>query len=188
MRKLKLQVQMSLDGFIADTNSQMDWMVWDWTKRFQQHVLDIHTDIDTILLGRKMSADFLPYWEKVVTKPDDKEYELGRKMVDTPKIIFSKTITHTNGLNATVNNGDLAEEVNKLKKQPGKNIIAYGGATFDASLISAGLIDEFHIFVNPTAIGKGMPIFNRLESKLDLKLVKSTSFDSGITELHYLKK
>jgi dihydrofolate reductase len=84
--------------------------------------------------------------------------------------------------------GDLAEEITKIKKQPGKDIIAYGGATFVSALIKHGLIDEFHLFINPAAIGNGMPIFRELVSNQDLKLVKATSFDCGIVVLHYEPK
>jgi dihydrofolate reductase len=81
--------------------------------------------------------------------------------------------------------GDLAEEINRLKSQDGKDMIAYGGATFVSGLIQAGLIDEFHLFVNPAAIGTGMPIFKSLESKQALALKKSIAFDCGIVLLCY---
>ena len=79
----------------------------------------------------------------------------------------------------------MVDEINKLKKQDGKDIIAYGGATFVSALIKHGLIDEFHLFINPTAIGNGMSIFKELDNKQNLILVKSTSFDCGIVVLNY---
>jgi dihydrofolate reductase len=79
----------------------------------------------------------------------------------------------------------LVEEIAKLKKQGGKDIIAYGGATFVSALIKYGLVDEFHLFINPTVIGSGMSIFKELDSKQNLVLVKSTSFDCGIVVLNY---
>jgi len=189
MRKLILQVQMSVDGFIAGPNGEQDWMTWTWDRPLENFVNKITDSIDTILLGRKMSVDFLAYWENVVNnQPGSIEFEFAKKMVNTSKIIFSKTINTTNGKNTVVNNGDLAEEVNKLKSQSGKDIIAYGGATFDASLINAGLVDDFYLFVNPVAIGKGMGIFNTLPHKLDFKLVNATGYECGITVLHYRKK
>jgi dihydrofolate reductase len=84
--------------------------------------------------------------------------------------------------------GDLVEEINKLKKQTGKDIMAYGGATFVSALIKHGLIDEYHLFVSPTAIGIGMAIFKELDSKQNLALVKSRSFDCGIVVLNYVPK
>ncbi|MEH2433133.1 MAG: dihydrofolate reductase family protein [Nostoc sp.] len=80
------------------------------------------------------------------------------------------------------------EKTTKLKKQDGKDIIAYGGATFVSALIKQGLIDEFHLFINPIVIGDGMTIFKELDNKQYLTLVKSTSFDCGIVVLNYEPK
>lgn len=121
MRKLKLQVQMTVDGYIAGINGEMDFIVWNW---------------DNTVLAK----------------------------------------------------GNLVDEITKLKKQDGKDIIAYGGATFVSALIKQGLIDEFHLFINPTAIGNGMTIFQELDSKQNLTLVKSTSFDCGIVVSNYEPK
>jgi dihydrofolate reductase len=79
----------------------------------------------------------------------------------------------------------LIDEINALKKQTGKDIIAYGGAGFVSALIKEGLIDEFHLFVNPTAIGNGLAIFNELHGKQGLKLIKATAFHCGVAVLHY---
>lgn len=81
--------------------------------------------------------------------------------------------------------GDVVDEIAKRKNQDGGDIIAYGGATFVSSLIKNGLIDEFHLFINPAAIGDGMSIFKQLDSKQELKLIKATSFDCGIVVMHY---
>jgi len=84
--------------------------------------------------------------------------------------------------------GDLVDEITQLKKQKGSDIIAYGGATFVSALIQHRLIDEFHLFINPTAIGNGMTIFKELDRKQDLILVKSRSFECGIVVLNYEPK
>ena len=84
--------------------------------------------------------------------------------------------------------GELTEEIIKLKSQNGKDIIVYGGASFDSSLIKEGLIDEFHLFINPAAIGKGMTIFKDLNEIQKFTLVKSIAFDCGIVLLHYEQK
>jgi dihydrofolate reductase len=106
-------------------------------------------------------------------------------MNNTSKIVFSKTLEKSEWVNTVLAKGDLAEEIKKLKNQNGKDIIAYGGATFVSSLIKAGLIDEFHLFINPTAIGSGMTIFKGLDIKQNMTLVKSKSFDCGIVVLCY---
>lgn len=99
--------------------------------------------------------------------------------------VFTKTLEKSEWDNTVLAKGDLVDEITKLKKQDGKDIIAYGGATFVSALIKHGLIDEFHLFINPTAIGNGMSIFKELDNKQNLMLVKSTSFDCGIVVLNY---
>jgi dihydrofolate reductase len=102
--------------------------------------------------------------------------------------VFSKTLENAEWENTKLNKGDSVQEITQLKKQPGKDIIVYGGGSFVSSLIMAGLIDEYSLFVNPVALGKGMTIFNNLEDKLNLTLVKSKAFDCGIVLLCYEPK
>jgi dihydrofolate reductase len=120
-----------------------------------------------------------------VQNPNDPEFVFAKKMVETPKIVFTKTLDKSPWPNTDLAKGDLVTEVNALKNKSGKDMIVYGGATFVSSLIKAGLIDEYHFFINPTAISNGMTIFREPESKLKLKLVKSKAFDCGIVGLHY---
>lgn len=186
MRKLKLQVQISADGFIAGTNHEMDWMVWNWDEKLKDYVSALHDHVDTILLGRGMTDGFVKHWEAI--QPDSPEYEFAQIMVNYPKYSFSNTITQSEWNNTTVVNGDLVEEVNKLKNLGGKDLIVYGGANFDSSLIKANLVDEYYLFVNPAAVGKGLSIFASLEDKLQLKLVEAIPFECGIVLLHYERK
>ena len=190
MRKLKLQVQMSVDGFIAGPNGEMDWMVWDWDDKFKNYVFELTEPVDTILLGRKMTDGFVSYWSDVMTKPDDpssidRSHAFAKKMIETPKVVFTKTLKKSQWTNAEIATGDLTDEITKLKSQKGKDIVVYGGASFDSSLIKAGLIDEFHLFINPAAIGSGMTIFKDLNETQKFNLVKSVAFDCGIVGLHY---
>ena len=109
-------------------------------------------------------------------------------MTDPRKIIFTKTLDKVEWKTTELAKGNLAEEINKLKNENGKDIIAYGGAEFVSNLIKEGLIDELHLFVNPVAIGKGMPIFQELNKKQDFKLLHSQAFDCGINVLAYSLK
>ena len=109
-------------------------------------------------------------------------------MNNTPKVVISNTLTESPWENAVIAGGDLAETVNRLKAQPGGDMIAYGGGTFVRDLIAKGLLDELHLFVNPTAIGAGMPVFPHLDSHQQLRLVAARPFDCGITALHYEPK
>jgi dihydrofolate reductase len=188
MRKLKLQVQMSVDGYIAGLNGELDFMVWNWDDELKQYVEDITEPVDCIILGRKLAEGFIPHWATVAANPDDPEFADGKKFTDTHKVVFTKTLDKSEWDNTVLAKGNLVDEITKLKKQDGKDIIAYGGATFVSALIKQGLIDEFHLLINPTAIGKGMTIFKELDSKQELTLVKATSFDCGIVVLNYEPK
>jgi dihydrofolate reductase len=185
MRTLKLQVQMTLDGFIAGANGGMDWMTFDWDDALKQYVADLTEPIDTIVLGRKLAQGFIPHWAGVAANPDDPEVLAGKKYTETPKVVFSKTLAKSEWANTTLATGDIVEEIIALKQQSGADIIAYGGSNFVSNLIKHNLIDEYHLFVNPTAIGRGMPIFAGLTANLKLNLVKTAAFDCGIIVLCY---
>src|SRR3972149_12341275 len=179
MRKLKLQVQMTIDGFVAGPNGEMEWTAIDWDNELKKYVGKITEPVDCIILGRKLAQGFIPHW---ASHPKE---EGADKFNSTKKVVFTKTLEKSDWDNTVLAKDDLVEEIAKLKKQDGNDIIAYGGATFVSALIKHGLIDEFHLFINPTAIGKGMTIFKELDSKQNLNLVESTSFDCGIVVLNY---
>ena|SRR5688572_7477887 len=179
MRKLKLQMQLSVDGYVAGPNGELDWMTWEHSKELIDLINSITDSSDTILMGRKMTDGFVSYWESV--QRDSPEYTFAQKMVNIPKIVFSKTIKTVAGKNVVVENGDLATAVKNLKSKPGKDIVVYGGAGFVSSLIKEGLIDEFHFFINPVLINEGMRIFDLLNRRQKLQLLKSTAYDCGVT-------
>ena len=185
MRKLKLQVQITVDGFISGQNGEMDWMCLPWSDDVNVYVQEITEPVDTILLGRKLAEGFIPYWENIANNPNHKEYIAGVKFSTTPKLVFSRTIKKSIWANTEVLSGELSSEINKLKNQYGKDIIVYGGGTFVNSLIQAELIDEFHLLINPGAIGNGMTIFKDLTKmqKFNLKIAKQ--FDCGIALICY---
>lgn len=118
-------------------------------------------------------------------KPNDPEYEGGIKLSKTPKVVFTNTLDKSIWRNTVLATGDVEKEVNALKNQNGGDLIVYGGATFVSALIKYGLIDDYHLFINPSAIGSGMPIFKEVHSRQNLILIRSESFDCGIVVLHY---
>jgi len=184
---------MTIDGFIAGTIGEMDWMVWDWDDKLKKYVADLTEPVDCIVLGRKLAQGFITHWANVASNIDDPEQAAGNKFTETNKVVFTKTLDKTDLVVASWKNtvlatGELVEEINWLKEQKGKDIMSYGGAAFVSSLVKHQLIDEFHLFINPAAIGKGMTIFSELESKQNLTLLKSTSFDCGIVVLNYERK
>ena len=183
MRKLRLQVQISVDGCIAGPNNEMDWLVWD--DKYIKYVNDITESVDTIIMGRKMVDGFIPYWTDVMNKPDDPMNALAKKMIEIPKVVFTKTLNKPRWINTDIATGDLKDEITKLKNQNGRDIIVYGGVSFDSSLIKEKLIDEFYLFVNPVVIGNGKTIFKNLEEIQRFILIESRGFDCGLVLLHY---
>lgn len=173
---------MSIDGFIAGPNGEMDWMEWNWDEALKDYVKDITAPVDCIVLGRKLAEGFIPYWAA------NRGLEGADKMNGTQKIVFTKTLDKSVWENTVLASGELTAEINNLKKQDGKDIIAYGGACFVSALVEHDLIDEYHLIINPASIGKGMAIFNVPGSRKQFTLIKSTSFACGIVVLCYKPK
>jgi dihydrofolate reductase len=184
MRKLKLQMQITLDGFVAGPNGENDWVFIPGKQdpeALQQVIgfgVELAAGCDTILLGRKLGgAEFVGYWENVAkTQPENPWHPFAQLMANHRKIAFSRTETSLPDPNIEVENSDLATTIQALKNQPGKDIIVYGGVNFVSSLVSLNLIDEYYLIVNPIAIGSGLSIFK--ERKV-LELVSSVAFKSG---------
>ncbi len=197
MRKLILEVQLSIDGFIADINGNTDWMIWNWGPdwkwdiELQKYHTDLTTSVDCILLSRQMAEEgFIAHWANTAENTEGPQFEFAQHITDTPKIVFTKTLNQSIRIpggwdKAEIAEGDYVDAITKLKQQKGKDLLVYGGATFVSSLIKAKLIDEFHLLVNPVAIGRGLSIFNTLEDKQTMTLVKSKAFDCGMVVLHY---
>ena len=181
-------MQISLDGYVAGPNGEMDWMTFGMDDKPSAKVNDLADTSDTILLGRKMTDGFINYWEGVLKTPESPQYSFAEKMVNIPKIVFSKTIEESKWGNTTLANGELAEEIENLKSKDGKDILVYGGANFVSNLIKESLIDEYHFLINPTAIGSGLTIFSSLDDKLRLKLSQSQAYDCGVVVNTYLAK
>ena len=130
MRKLKLQVQISIDGFISTgPNDEQNWVTWAWDE-IRPYVLGLLDSTDTILIGRKLAVDYIPYWQDVNTKPDDPMYEVAQRIVRAKKVVFTRTLDKSEWGNTELAKGNLADEINKLKNQGGKDIIVYGGSSF----------------------------------------------------------
>ena len=182
MRKLKLQMQISVDGYVAGPNKEMDWMTWNWDEEALNYVSRLTEPVDTILLGRNLAEGFIPYWANEASKPEPQDASFARKMHDTPKIVFTRTLEKSDWPNTKLAKGNLADEITKLKNEPGHDIIVYGGANFVTNLIKENLIDELYLFVNPVAIGKGLTI---LDARTNLKLMEIQAFGCGIVAMKY---
>jgi dihydrofolate reductase len=179
VRKFKLQVQTTADGYMAGPNGELDWITAPWSDDLTAHVQALTDPVDTIVLGRKLAEGFIPAW---ASGPPGETQESIDWMNTTPKVVISNSLGESPWENAVVAGGDLAETVNELKSRPGGDLIAYGGGTLVRDLIAKRLLDELHLFVNPTAIGTGMPVFGDRQS---LRLVTARAFDCGISTLQF---
>ena len=176
---------MSIDGCIAGPNGEMDWIVGLSDDKVIRYAYELTESIDTILLGRKMTDVFISYWSDVINKPDDPWHAFAKKMIETPKVVFTKTLDKSKWINTEIATGDITDEIIKLKRRNGRDMVVYGGASLDSSLIKLGLIDEFLLFINPVAIGNGKTIFKDLNEIQKFNMVKTIAFDSGKVLLHY---
>lgn len=187
MRKIKLQMQVSLDGFVCGPNGEMDWTTWNWDDALKNYVKELMEPADSFIIGRVLYEGMSMYWPSAETNPDSSEDDraAAKAFNSMPKHVFSKTLQTADWNNAIIESRDLVETINTLKNQEGKDILLYGGVSLVSSFIQNNLIDEYHLFVNPTAIGKGRSIFADLTQSFGLELVKSQSFSCGIVVLHY---
>lgn len=188
MRKIKLQMQVSLDGFVCGPNGEMDWTAWNWDNDLKNYVKALMDPADSFIIGRVLYEGMSMYWPAAETNPDTGEDDraAAKTFNSMPKHVFSKTLQTADWNNAIIESGDLVETIHTLKNQAGKDILLYGGVSLVSSFIQNNLIDEYHLFINPTAIGKGRSIFGDLTENFSLKLVKSQAFSCGIVVLHYL--
>jgi dihydrofolate reductase len=187
MRKIKLQVQITLDGFVGGPAGEMDYLVWNWDERLKTYVSDLTDASDTILMGSILYQGMSGYWSSIT--PDNEQYPFAQKMNNYHKLVFSSSLTSPlTWNNSRLAKNDPANEIRSLNEQPGKDILVYGGARFVSSLIKENLIDEYHLFINPVAIGKGLSIFASLDGYRQLELAGAHRFDCGIVVLEYRKK
>lgn len=177
-RKVILDLAVTLDGFIEGTNGEVDWCIMDPDMGFTNFL----NEIDTILYGRK-SYDL---WGQYIPQDEasDDEKEIWRLVHSKEKYVFSRTQIATDN-KAIFINDNILEEVNKLKNKPGKNIWLYGGSSLITNFINLGLVDEFRLSIHPVILGEGKPLFIDIKQRLNLKLVNTRTFSSGVVQLIY---
>ncbi|MEA2430923.1 MAG: hypothetical protein QOI19_1396 [Thermoleophilaceae bacterium] len=182
MRKLIYSMSVSLDGFIAGPGGEIDWSAPDEElHRFHNERV---RELGVHLLGRRVYEEMV-YWETADQDPSAGEIvrEFAGIWQKLPKIVFSTTLEQVEG-NTRLATGDLAEEVARLKEEPGKDL-AVAGAGLAGAAIELGLVDEFQLFVNPVVLGGGTPFFPPLEERIDLELLETRTFASRIVYLRY---
>ena len=186
MRKVKLQMQMTINGYVGGLDGKNDWMTWNPDAEFTAFLTALLDASDTLLLGRKTAESIINYWEnEAVQNP---AHPFAKRIASISKVVFTKTLDQSTWNNTTLAKGNLAEEIANLKKQNGKDIIVFGGADFVSSLIKEGLIDEYHLIINPTAMRNGMTIFKSLDSIRKFTPIQAKLYPGGKTVLSYKPK
>ena len=142
------------------------------------HKVALLRSVGAHLMGRKTYADMAVAWP-------GSDGPIAAAMNDIPKVVFSRTLRTADWADSTIASGPLAEEIARLKQEPGAELMAHGGATFARALNREGLVDEYRLMVQPAALGAGMPIFDDLPASLHLELVESRPFATGAIENVY---
>ncbi|MFC7495491.1 MULTISPECIES: dihydrofolate reductase family protein [unclassified Nocardioides] len=183
MRKVTYSMSLSLDGFIVGPDGGFAWSAPD-AEVFRAHIEEVR-EVGVHLLGRRLYETML-YWETAEQDPTlgEAEREWTALWKPLPKVVFSRTLTAVEG-NARLASGGVAEEIERLRAEPGAGDIAVGGATLAAAAAAEDLIDEYRTWVYPVLVGGGTPYFARLERPVDLELVESRTFTSGVVALRH---
>ncbi len=178
LRRVILDLAVSLDGLIEDKNGDTDWCIMDEEMDFTSFL----NSVDTILYGRKSYE----LWGKYT--PGEEAAEPDRKMWEMihlkKKVVFSKSLKDAEP-DVLIIKGRIMEEVEKLKNTPGKDLWLYGGSGLITTFMNLGLIDEYRLSVHPVVLGAGKPLFVDIRQRQTLKLVDSRRFSSGVVQLCY---
>ncbi|MFB4419489.1 dihydrofolate reductase family protein [Streptomyces sp. QL37] len=183
MRSVTYSMGVSLDGYIVGPDGDFDWTEPD-EEVFRFWIDDIR-EVGVHLMGRRLYETML-YWETADEDPalDDSMLEWTALWKPLPKVVFSTTLSAVQG-NARLASGGLAQEIARLRAEPGEGDIAIGGATLAAEAVASGLVDEYRIIVHPVLVGGGIPFFPRREQRMDLELVETRTFSSKFVYLRY---
>ena len=187
MRKLVLFLHASLDGFVEGQNGAMDigWISYDGD--LEKYAKEILSTADTVIWGRGTYQLMHGYWPSVLSNPSASQHERNHaEWIDkTAKIVFSTTLDKVEWNNSRLVKEDVEEEIKNLKQQPGKDMVILGSPRIAHHLMQLDLIDEYKITVSPVLIGSGLPLFQGLKEKVNLKLIENKTFDSGAIGLVY---
>ncbi|CBG72892.1 dihydrofolate reductase [Streptomyces sp. LBUM 1478] len=183
MRRVTYSMNVSLDGYIVGPDGSFDWSAPD-PEVFRFWIEQIR-GVDVHLLGRRLYETML-YWETAEQEGelDDPEREWVSLWNPLPKVVFSTTLSEVRGT-ARLASGSPAEEIERLRAEPGEGEIAIGGATLAAQAAEAGLIDEYQVMLYPVLVGGGIPFFSRDERRVNLDLVETRTFGSRFVFLRY---
>jgi dihydrofolate reductase len=182
MRKLIVSNLVSADGFFEGSKQELSWFKID--PEFHQHMALMFARVDTILIGRKTYQLFSDFWPDYINEDDP----TGDFMNLSTKVVFSKTLDKApwgKYKDAILLNDNLVPEIQKLKAQPGKDIVIFGSGSLVSALTQADLVDEYRFIINPVIIGNGRQMFEQVNVKHTLKLKAATILNFGIVILDY---
>lgn len=179
-------MHISLDGFVAGPNGEMDWIKAD--EELFDYVGKRISEGDTALYGRVTYQMMENYWPTAAQKPNATKHDIEHsKWYDkVHKIVLSKTLKPGGLTNTEIICDNLAERINEIKQREGKEILLFGSPSATHALIQQNLIDGYWLFVNPIILGQGIPLFIGIKEKTKLKLLHSRQFSIGVTELNYI--
>jgi dihydrofolate reductase len=185
LRKIIVTTWITLDGFLAGPNGEMDWVMVDET--MGKYEDDLISSADTLILGRVTYQSFAGAWPYVPENPSSSEGEkiYARKLNSMRKIVFSKSLEKAEWNNSQLVREVLLEEIARMKQEPGKDMVIYGSASIVQAFTNLGLIDEYQLLVHPVVLGSGKPLFGGIAKPAHLRLLQTQSFPSGVVGLYY---
>ena len=188
MRELVLFAHISLDGFAGDVHGGLDFL--SYNEELQQYAEELVKTVGAPVYGRNTYHLMKGYWPTVLDNPNASELSLehARWVQQIPKIVFSTTLPGADWNNTTLIKNNVVEEVNKLKQQPGKDLVIFGSPGLAKSLMNLGLIDAYKLTLHPVILGKGISLFDSNTQMSNLKLLESKTLGSGVVTLHYAKE
>ena len=186
MRKIISFMHISLDGFVAGPNRELNWAKVD--EEIFGHVGKRISEGDTALYGRVTYQMMEAYWPTAADKPAATRHDIehSKWYSKVHKVVLSKTMKDAELTNATIISDNLSDRISEIKQQAGEDILLFGSPTATHSLIQQNLIDGYWLFVNPIILGQGIPLFVDINDKIKLKLLTTRQFTSGVTELNYI--
>ncbi|HLO37207.1 MAG TPA: dihydrofolate reductase family protein [Lacibacter sp.] len=186
MRKIISFMHLSLDGFVAGLNGEMDWIKVD--QEIFDHVGKRISEGDTALYGRVTYQMMESYWPTAADKPTASKHDIehSKWYSKVHKVVLSRTMKEADLTNTTIISDNLAGRINKLKQSGSEDILLFGSPSATHSLIQQNLIDGYWLFVNPIILGQGIPLFTDIKEKIKLNLVSTRQFACGVTELNYI--
>ena len=177
---------MSLDGFVAGPNGEMNWIKVD--EEIFNHVGQRISEGDTALYGRVTYQMMENYWPTAGQKPNATRHDIehSKWYSKVHKVVLSRTLNEMDLANTTIISDNLSDHIQQIKQQEGGEILLFGSPTATHALMQQGLIDGYWLFVNPIILGRGIPLFADIKDKVMLELKSTRSFASGVTELCYI--